>query len=282
MNIHFCTFGDEPRFTNTLAALLEEAKTSGYFDTVRKFNQHDLPVDHNLRAYLSRTRGYGYWSWKPMIIADMLLRCELGDDVVYADAGCGISVTPAARQAFGDWMGAVTTHPTHRLAFQMSHREDEYTKADVFEALECTDVEYKHSGQHIATIQILTNTLDNRRFVAQWLRCCVINNFRLVSDYPSMTPNPPVFKAHRHDQSIVSLLLKKWGAAVHADHWMNPDYPIMALRRRKRMDLLQRAALKLGKVFRAVRGPRESVLEGLSGPIPAGCDQLIASLEVSE
>ena len=51
MNIHFCTFGDEPRFTNTLAALLEEAKTSGYFDTVRKFNQHDLPVDHNLRAY---------------------------------------------------------------------------------------------------------------------------------------------------------------------------------------------------------------------------------------
>ena len=52
MNIHFCTFGDEPRFTNTLAALLEEAKTSGYFDTVRKFNQHDLPVDHNLRAYL--------------------------------------------------------------------------------------------------------------------------------------------------------------------------------------------------------------------------------------
>ena len=128
MNIHFCTFGDEPRFTNTLAALLEEANTSGYFDTVRKFNQHDLPVDHNLRAYLSRTRGYGYWSWKPMIIADMLLRCELGDVVVYADAGCGISVTPAARQAFGDWMGAVTTHPTHRLAFQMSHREDAYTK----------------------------------------------------------------------------------------------------------------------------------------------------------
>ena len=39
-------------------------------------------------------------------------------------------------------------------------------------------------------------------------------NYRFVDDSPSRVPNAPSFKEHRHDQSILSLLLKQANVAV--------------------------------------------------------------------
>ncbi len=278
MKVHFCTFGNEPRFSRTLAKLLQEARSSGFFDSVRKFNQYDLKADKKLLDFMSSTRGYGFWTWKPLVIAEMMLTYELGDVIVYADAGCGISTTLEARQAFGEWINQVAQHPVHRLGFQMTIPEEEYTKADVFEALGCSRTEYKESGQYIATILVMMNTLENRKFVAEWMKFCVQDNFCLAKDVPSKIPNPKVFKAHRHDQSILSLLLKKYGAAQFTDRWMNPSYPIMALRRREKMDFLQRCTYLLSKVRRLLPLPKFSG-KTASDAIPVVFDRMIASLE---
>ncbi|MEQ1840037.1 MAG: hypothetical protein ABL994_06500 [Verrucomicrobiales bacterium] len=45
MAIHFCTFGSEPNYTNSIRVLVAEAEESGYFDSVRFFDQHDLKLN---------------------------------------------------------------------------------------------------------------------------------------------------------------------------------------------------------------------------------------------
>jgi hypothetical protein len=282
MQVHFCTFGSEPRFTNTLKKLLAEAEDSGYFDTIRKFNQDDLKLDPSLRAFMARSRGYGFWLWKPMVIAEMLVGSSIGDIVVYADAGCGIVSTGKAREVFREWIHDVCTHPTRRLAFQMSFKEEEYTKADVFEAMGCAEPQYKLTGQHIATFQVLMNTTENKELVANWLKWCSLEDFRLVSDQPSRIPNPPGFQGHRHDQSIFSLLVKKFGASVHPDHWNDPNFPIIALRRREKMSRIQKLSFELAKLQRLLPYQKVYKRPDNGGSAPPVIHRLIKSLELCQ
>ena len=79
------------------------------------------------------------------MLLKMLLGTSVGDVVVYADAGCGIVSTGKAREVFREWIQEVCSHPTHRLAFQMSFKEENYTKADVFEAMGCNEAKYNVS-----------------------------------------------------------------------------------------------------------------------------------------
>ena len=282
MRIHFCTFGNEPRFTNTLNKILAEAEGSGYFDTIRKFNQDDLNVDRKLLAFMARSRGFGFWLWKPMVIAEMLLGTSVGDVVVYADAGCGIVSTGKAREVFREWIQEVCSHPTHRLAFQMSFKEEEYTKADVFEAMGCNEPKYKLTGQHIAGLQVLMNTPENKELVANWLRLCSAERFHLVSDQPSRIANPSGFKEHRHDQSIFSLLVKKYGAAVQPDHWKAPDFPIIALRRREKMGLSHKIFYEFSKLSRLLPYRKVNFRSGNIGVASPVIHRLIGLLELNQ
>jgi hypothetical protein len=231
--IRFCTFGSVPAYAPALQTLANEAHASGYFDEVVAFTQHDLGLTPERLAWMELTRGYGYWTWKYMVILRMFERCGPDDIVVYADAGCGISTSPAARETWQRWCTAVREHPTHRLAFQMPHPEEDYTKRDVFEILCATGDEFTKSGQLMATLQLYKATPENRAFVNRCLQICTMMKYHYVNDDPSLISNAPTFKVHRHDQSIWSVLLKQHGCAILPDHWKDPDSPIMALRRRR-------------------------------------------------
>ena len=229
--IHVCTFGNEPQYTRSVTELCEEARTSGYFDTVTPYTQSVLPDEHI--AFVQRNRrGYGYWLWKPIVLLETMRRANEGDVVIYADAGCAIQTHDDARKHFAEWIEAVKTHPTHRISFQMTHQEETWTKADVFRAMDCESEEYTHTGQHSASIQIYQVNSDNRAFLQELLRYMCMENYRLSTDAPSKLPNSKSFQEHRHDQSIRSLLCKKYGSHVYPDHWNNPSFPIVTMRRK--------------------------------------------------
>jgi hypothetical protein len=177
-------------------------------------------------------RGYGYWIWKSILLEDMLKKIPEGDIVLYADAGCGISTTTAARENMVRWISDCQTHPTHRIAFQMPHLEEVWTKADVFDLLDAHGDEFTKTGQCIGGIQMYQNTPENRVFIRRYAETVAADNYHYVSNAPCRRPNPACFRDNRHDQSISSILFKKYGAAFREDHWKNPDFPIMALRRR--------------------------------------------------
>ena len=93
--------------------------------------------------------------------------------------------------------------------------EEQYTKADVFQILDCNTDVFKKSNQIQAQFICLRKSEKSTSFVKEWLD--------LASDYDLIGPentkynlkNPVNFVAHRYDQSILSILTKKKGILPH-------------------------------------------------------------------
>jgi len=77
--------------------------------------------------------------------------------------------------------------------------------------------EYYNTSQVNGAFFAVRNTLNAKLFVSQWLTYAT--DERVITDLANTLghPNLPEYKAHRHDQSILSLLVKKWGI---------PEYPV--------------------------------------------------------
>ena len=231
--IRLCTFGTTPQYSGPLKLLEREANESGYFDEVAVYTQDNLPASPSQKQFMeTHPRGYGFWIWKTLVLRDMMKKAAPDDVIFYADAGCGISTTPAARARFAEWIHDMRTHPSHRLSFQMVHIEETWTKADLFEFMGCDEPCYRKSGQQIAGIQAYLNTPGNHDFLREHLRIASADGFHYLNDEPSRTPNAPTFRDHRHDQSILSLLFKSAGSVSYPDHWEDSGFPVVSLRRR--------------------------------------------------
>lgn len=85
--------------------------------------------------------------------------------------------------------------------------EAAWTKLDVFHALDVDYGVHSRSPQCGGGFMVIRRSFESIRFVSQWLAFC--QDYRLISDSPSILPNGPEFIEHRHDQSILSLLAKK-------------------------------------------------------------------------
>ena len=183
-------------------------------------------------------RGFGYWQWKPYLIRRVMDRMEEGDYLVYSDAGC--SLNPRGITRLKEYLQLVTDNPCGVLGFDQHFREAEWTKADLFDYFGVWgDPKYINHGQVATTCAIFRKNPTSQHLVDMWF---YIENFKhdLVTDSPSKIPNDPNFKEHRHDQSVFSLLMIKYGGIelpveeIFTDgDWEDlKDYPIWATRKR--------------------------------------------------
>ena len=75
---------------------------------------------------------------------------------------------------------------------------------------------------------LLRNNEKTYNFIKLWNN--IMTNYHLIDDTPSKSPNFKEFKEHRHDQSILSLLLKLYDINIYFckdnydDHWENYEY----------------------------------------------------------
>ena len=83
----FVTYADE-RFKISAERITRQARRSGIFDRIAIYSPKELPASVRSSPLFLETKGGGYWCWKPYIISHALKQCEVGDVVVYADAGC--------------------------------------------------------------------------------------------------------------------------------------------------------------------------------------------------
>ena len=86
----FITYADD-RFKVSTDRITRQARRSGVFDRIVRYSPKDLPDYVRSSPLFSGTKGGGYWCWKPYIISHALEQCEIGDIVVYADAGCSVN-----------------------------------------------------------------------------------------------------------------------------------------------------------------------------------------------
>jgi len=124
------------------------------------------------------------------------------------------------------------------LSFQMHHLEKEYTKGDLFKyfTLE-NNKEIKNSGMLEGGIFFIIKNENSEKLINEWYSICHSEK-HLIDDSESQYPNDPKFIAHRHDQSIFSLLRKIHGSLIirqetFFNDWdNNTHFPIHAKRLR--------------------------------------------------
>ena len=177
----------------------------GGFDKVLEYSPEDLDEDFRRknRHILKHKRGGGYMLWKPYIIKKTLEGMGPGDFLFYADAGSLFAgpVEPlieVMRQKNQDI-----------LSFQLRGAERQWTKRDAFTLMGCDSAQYADTKQIGTPFSLWRKTALSMKLADEWLSYA--QDERIITDMPNQggKENYPGFRAHRHDQSIWSLLCKK-------------------------------------------------------------------------
>lgn len=216
------------RFYRGLEMMVFEAEQSGFFNDIKVYRDVGLPSSFRYYAEFN-ARGYGYWRWKPMICVDAMQNMTNGDVLVYADAGCTIN-------SHGDMARWIDLAGNKILCFHLEEyfTERRYTKLSVLDAFDAHSI--KDTPQIISGCFVMRASDANKSIMREWMMAA-IDHAEWFND--DQDKEDPEFIDHRHDQSVLSLLLKKRGANVIPDETYhdghgnyNPIAPIWATRRR--------------------------------------------------
>ena len=162
----------------------------------------DIDPEYRARhaAILSAPRGAGYWLWKPWIALRQLQKMAEGELLLYTDAGMLF---------VGDVAGLLERFAgcgSDLLFFGEGFSQGQYTRRDVFLAMAMDSPAMAAAPQRFASAFLLRNSPWSRAFMADYLALC--EDPTLLTDQANQRGKAdyPDFVAHRHDQSIFSLL----------------------------------------------------------------------------
>ena len=185
-----------------------------------------LTIDH--------PKGFGLWIWKPIIIFDVLQNNPEALGVIYLDAGCEINVNSVSKVRFHQYLDIVKKRDL--LTFEMNLLEYNYTKHQTIDKI------YPNlqidSKQISATVIFVKNSNKAKIIINEWQNLLSEENNKHLIGNSIQSDSEYSLIAHRHDQSVLSLLLRKFhinpipDETYWAPNWNNlgSSYPIWATR----------------------------------------------------
>ena len=220
--VHLLSFASSRM--GSLHRLRREAERMGCFASIALLSAKDLGADYwaacgdFVRTYPSR--GYGFWSWKPYVIHRHLAALPQGDVMLYVDAGYSLNVEGLDR--FKGYVGRASAHPSGWFVFEVGHAIGPYTKRSLLRAHGADDKTVRELPMLQAGCQFIVARPDNVALAKQWYEG--MQERALIDD--SHAPDElPGFIAHRHDQSVFSILAHRRGIDHAKDEtdW-SPDW----------------------------------------------------------
>ena len=162
----------------------------------------------NKRKIFTAKRGAGYFAWKPFIILDMLKKITENDILIYSDAGIKIThdLKPLVNKCIKEEIMIFSNEPFFNR---------EWTKRECFLVMNCDNGYYHDSPQVMGGFLIIRKTEFTIKFINEWLSFCLIED--AVTDEYDPHQKLSEFKEHRHDQSILSLLVAKYKIEIFRD-----------------------------------------------------------------
>ena len=208
MKKYFITFGAGKNFISAGERLIKQVKLTNYFDELILYTDEDLKNDKKFwkkhsEFILNSKRGYGYWIWKSFIIRKTMKNMNNGDILMYLDSGCEIA--EPKQLLIPNFFEFVKED---KIIGSPARIEKLWVKKDLITYLNVTDDEYLNTYQRQAGAVMYFICNETRNLVNLWYRIC--GNYHMIDDSKSIEPNFSYFKEHRHDQSIFSLLTKKY------------------------------------------------------------------------
>ena len=209
--IYFITFGGgDINYFEAVSRICKQAKKLGIFDKIIGYTPIYLVNDkHFWKSHgdfiKNNKRGFGYWLWKSYLIKKTLELLNDGDILVYLDCGCEIDVRNKDKI-----LELIELVKTDKIigSYVKKTKESMWTKKDVFIALNALKPKYIYSEQRQGGALILLKCKEVVDLIDLWYKYG--SNYHLIDDSPSIEKNFDNFKEHRHDQSIFSLLTKKY------------------------------------------------------------------------
>lgn len=196
----------EGRFKNSQLKNSQSGLAAG-FNTVFQMSAENIDPDfrNTNKAILNSTKGAGYWLWKPYFLNHLINEINTNDLIFYADAGSVFI------KNVGPIFDQIISSKTGVLCFSLAgnHLEKHYTKADLFKYMHLNNDSVRDTPQRMASFIGMRKTAIAKRICAEFL--CIASHYHLISDSDNLDGfNEPEFVGHRHDQSIWSLLTKKY------------------------------------------------------------------------
>jgi hypothetical protein len=169
------------------------------------------PMDITMPENSLSTRGLGHWRWKPELVMKALR--ELRKDEIglwYLDAGCSVFSGPREQASMRRYFEFGTSNP-YGLFFQLEYpyTDANYSKRRVAEHLCASETDLR-SGQFQATAFFVRNTPEAFELIEEWVGLSR-KGWPFDDNNNEATEFSDAFGGHRHDQSVLSLLLKSRG-----------------------------------------------------------------------
>lgn len=156
---------------------------------------------------LDESRGGGYYLWKPYFYRKAYDELGEGDYLVYIDSG---AVYVNKIQYLIDCM---EHEKVSLMIFSLEQeRIEKYnTKRDAFVLTDCDTAEYTDTPQSIGGYFVCKKAPEVEAYLDEVLYYA--QDMRIISDKPNVMglSNYEEFTDHRHDQSVISLISKKYG-----------------------------------------------------------------------
>jgi hypothetical protein len=210
---YFLTYNDGTHI-DFMEKLIESVKQFGKQFNIIIFNKNDIDANFSEvnKHILDLPRGGGYWLWKPYIIHETMKRLNTGDILFYLDSKYYFTedfdklYEPLLK--YNDIV--IWKNKPNDDSFLMKNycKMDIIQKYDMYDKIFNQDIESCWAG----AICIRKND-DTLKIIEEWLNMCTIG--RDITDEPSMIANRQEFIEHRHDQSLLTIILHKNNIPFH-------------------------------------------------------------------
>ena len=197
------------------------AKYIAHFDKIFDFHPNDIndSFRQEHESIFRFKRGNGLWLWKPYFINQIINRINDGDILFYCDAGCFFIREPK-------YIYDSLSEESPVFVCDIPLIEANWTKKECFDKLGCNEEKYKKTNQIIATFFALYVCPKSKKIIAEWLeKCCDFELLSPVEISEEFGEDKDRFISHREDQSIFSLICKKYSIQPHKDFSQRGDDP---------------------------------------------------------
>ena len=199
---------------NELKAQLKYCKKSaleiGKVDLFYGYGPSDIDIEFKQINYdiLLRKKGDGYWLWKPYFILKTLNEKLVdGDYLIYTDANVLYKENVKVLIDF------LQKKDEDMWFYKQNYIEKYYSKRDAFILMGADTEYYSETFSYNAAFQIYKKSKFSLKFVTDYLYYS--KDKRIITDDKNTLslPNYNGFKHHGNDQTILSLLIKKYNLA---------------------------------------------------------------------
>lgn len=237
MNKYYFVSFASSNIKDALVRIGKQAKQFDLFDEIFLYTEKKLPfyAKKRCREIIKKTgckRGYAYWCWKPVVINQVLSKMQDGDILVYSDAGTHMNPN-GKNKLLDEYIPMAIKNDIWLVRLESALTDVNWTKIDTinfFRNLITDDMKRISFEKEINEGQLEGGTLIIKKsdysckIMRQWETFMSLENLHLFDDSPSKISEFKNFHENRHDQSVLSLLLKSnHYAATGTEHFWSSD-----------------------------------------------------------